>query len=111
MRLTSEMVVSALTRRIFADGGFAAVERRGADAAGAIFIRHRHRDGTETLYAPAPQSFLEDTPDRQFEPRLKGVAPEEVDALLAREMKWDADIWVVEIETDEAGKYFAVVGE
>lgn len=76
MRLKSEIFVSALIRRVFSAGGFAAVEKKGAEEAGAIFIRQRLRDGRENLYGPAPQSFAEDEEvraERRFETRLAGV--------------------------------------
>ncbi|MEP2580565.1 MAG: DUF1491 family protein, partial [Roseibium sp.] len=38
MRVTSEFFVSALVRRVFGEGGFAAVSRRGAPEAGAVFV-------------------------------------------------------------------------
>lgn len=110
MRLTSDFVVSALIRRVFADGGFAAVERKGADQAGAIFLRQRHRDGTETLFGPAPQtSFDEDVSDRRFERRVAAGSAEDVQAVLAREGKFDPDLWVVEIEVADAGIYVSLV--
>jgi len=103
MRLKSEILVSALIRRVFAAGGFAAVEHKGADAAGAIFVRQHFRDGLETLYGPAPQTSFEaeDSGDRLFERRLERVPPEAVAALIARERKFDSDLWLVEIETDD----------
>jgi hypothetical protein len=112
MRVTSDFFVSALIRRVFASGGFAAVERKGASEAGAIFIRQRFRDGLETLYAPAPQSvFDEERPDeRRFEIRLDRAEPEAANGILGREMKFDPDLWVVELETDEVGDLI-ILGE
>jgi hypothetical protein len=111
MRLRSDIFVSALTRRVFADGGYAAVVLKGSDASGAIFVRQRFRDGLETLYGPAPQALVEveDRDDRLFEPRLSRVEPEAVEALMARERKFDGDLWLVEIETDAIGDYLAMV--
>lgn len=103
MRLRSDIFVSALIRRVFAAGGFAAVEHKGMDQAGAIFVRRRTRLGLETLYGPAPQSLVADedaASDRLFEVRLEDVEGAEVDALIARELKWDSDLWLVEIEAD-----------
>jgi hypothetical protein len=105
MRVTSEFFVSALLRRVFAAGGFAAVERKGASEAGAIFIRQRFRDGLETLYAPAPQSFFDEgrPDDRRFEIRLDRGEPDAARDTLDREAKFDPDLWVVELESDEVG--------
>ena len=110
MRVKSEIWIGVLVRRVFAAGGYAAIERRGADEAGAIFVRARHRDGLESLFAPAPQSFFEtERPDeRIFEPRAERQPPEEVDAVLAREASFDPDFWVVEVEVDEPEKYLTI---
>jgi hypothetical protein len=103
MRLTSDFYVSALVRRIFSSGGFAAIERRGAAEAGAIFIRQRFRDGLETLFGPAPQSFFdEDDTDRRFEIRAERSEASACDAILAREARFDPDLWILEIEVEDA---------
>ncbi|NTF06802.1 DUF1491 family protein [Agrobacterium rubi] len=114
MRLKSEIFVSALIRRVFSAGDFAAVERKGADAAGAIFIRQRLRSGLENLYAPAPQSFSdheEERAERRFEQRLSGADSQEVEALLEKERRFDSDLWVVELETESVGGLFTLVGD
>ncbi|MDO9417324.1 DUF1491 family protein [Pararhizobium sp.] len=112
MRLKSEIFVSALVRRVFALGGYAAILHRGADEAGAIFIRQRQRSGLETLYGPAPQSFFdEDRPlGRLFEIRLDAEDAEAVDAAVQRERKFDSDCWVVEIEIEARGDLFDLAG-
>ena len=110
MRLKSEIFVSALVRRVFGLGAYAAVLRKGAGEAGAIFIRQRSRQGTETLYAPAPQSFFDDpAPGRLFEIRLDAAEADAVDQAIAREIRFDPDCWVVEIEVDARGDLFDVV--
>lgn len=109
MRLKSEIFVSALLRRVYATGDYAAVLHRGADEAGAIFIRQRERSGLETLYAPAPQTSYDDDnapQDRLFEIRLEKVDTAEVDAQIIRELRFDPDCWVVEIETENRGDLF-----
>jgi hypothetical protein len=109
MRVTSEFFVAALVRRVFSNGGFAAVERHGAAQAGAIFIRQRFRDGLETLFGPAPQSFFDsDDTDRRFEFRAERCEAAESDAIIAREARFDPDLWVVEIEVDDIAGLFAV---
>ena len=56
MRLKSGIWVAAYLRRCAVEGVFAAVRRRGAEEAGAIFIKINRLDGTGVLYGPAPQS-------------------------------------------------------
>ncbi|MFN7103774.1 MAG: DUF1491 family protein [Pseudorhizobium sp.] len=111
MRIRSDIFVSALTRRVFSAGGFAAIEHKGAEEAGAVFIRQRFRDGTETLFAPAPQQVFEEdeVTERRFEKRLDRVEPDEVEQLIARERKFDRDLWVLELEVDTIGDLFPVV--
>lgn len=112
MRLTSDMFISALTRRIYNDGGHAVIAQTGAKEAGAIFIRLIHRDRKESLYAPAPQALISDDQEqseRYFELRLKQAAPFEIDEIIARERKFDHDIWVIDIETDRAEDYFSII--
>ena len=112
MRLKSEIFVSALLRRVFNLGGYAAVLRKGAEDAGAIFIRPRSRLGAETLYAPAPQSFFDGPlPGRLFEIRLQEADGETVEQAIAREIRFDPDCWVVEIEVESRGDLFDVTAE
>ncbi|AOF88725.1 DUF1491 family protein [Sinorhizobium sp. RAC02] len=105
MRLRTDIFVSALMRRVFARGDFAAVEEKGAEEAGAVFVRQVFRDGSETLYAPAPQSFFdaEESGQRLFETRLSGVDAAAVSAAIDRERRFDSDLWVVTVETDDLG--------
>lgn len=110
MRVTTDFFCTALIRRIFAAGGFAAVERKGAAEAGAIFLKERRRDGVMTLYAPAPQSVFgeEESGERRFERRLETAEPGAIDDLLARELRFDPDLWVIEAETEDLSRYITV---
>jgi len=110
MRLKSGIWVAAYLRRCQIEGAFAAVRRRGAEEAGAIFIIVNRLDGTATLYGPAPQSAFDEAQpaDRMFAAVLGGAAPVpegDIDARLTRETRFDPDIWVLEVE-DRAGRHF-----
>lgn len=109
MRLKSAIWVAAYIRRCGVEGVFAAVRRRGAEEAGAIYVVVNRLDGTADLYGPAPQTaFDEGMPiDRAFTPALATLpAPESaVDAYIARESRFDPDLWVIEIE-ERSGRHF-----
>lgn len=103
MRLKSALWVAAYLRRVSAEGLFGAVVKRGAEEAGAIFVKVNRLDGTADLYGPAPQAvFDDDHPiDRRWRRLFRelATAESEVDARLARERRFDEDLWIVEIES------------
>ncbi len=109
MRLKSAIWVAAYVRRCHIEGAFAAVRRRGAEGAGAIFIKLNRLDGTAELFAPAPQSAFDDAhpADRAFTRSLgKDPVPEQkVEEKLARETRFDPDLWIVEVE-ERKGRHF-----
>jgi hypothetical protein len=109
MRLKSDIWVAAYLRRCQIEGAFGAVIRHGADEAGSIFIKVNRLDGTADLYGPAPQTAFEEARplDRVFTPCLAKLPALEADieAYLGREVRFDPDIWIVEIE-DRAGRHF-----
>ena len=109
MRLKSGIWVSAYLRRCQVEGAFAAIRRRGAEEAGAIFIKLNRLDGTAEIYGPAPQTAFDDSHpvDRAFSPGLPAQpAPEaDAEAYLARQVRFDSDVWIVEVE-DRAGRHF-----
>ena len=110
MRLKSGIWVAAYVRRCDIEGCFVAVRRRGADEAGAVFITINRLDGTGTLYGPAPQAVFDEAQptDRVFTIILgrDGPVPEaDIEARLQREIRFDPDLWLVEVE-DRAGRHF-----
>jgi hypothetical protein len=110
MRLKSSIWVSAYVRRCDIEGAFAAVRRRGAEEAGAIFVKISRLDGTGALYGPAPQSMIDDeqSAERLFIALAGAKEPAsdaDIEARLARELKFDPDVWIVEVE-DRQGRNF-----
>lgn len=102
MRVTTDLWVSVLLRRVFAAGGFAAVIKRGASEAGAVFILSRSRLGEMSLFGPAPQSSYDSArPDERYFSLVACQDLEEAEARLEKEKRFDPDIWVVEIEVGQ----------
>lgn len=113
MRLKSAIFVSALIRRAQVEGAYATVVRRGAEEAGAVFVKVARLDGTAALYGPAPQSVFEEAfpADRRFCVLIEPGRPEaDADARIGRELTFDPDIHVVEIE-DRQGRHFLDLAE
>ena len=81
---------------------------RAGDAA-PVFIKVARLDGTAEVFGPAPQSAFDEArpSDRAFIRTLKAQPATEADAesYLARQIKFDPDIWIVEVE-DRAGRNF-----
>ena len=109
MRLKSAIWVAAYLRRCQVEGASAVLRRRGAEEAGAVFIKVNRLDGTADLYSPAPQSAFDEShpTDRLFAPAMKvQPAPDsDVEATLTRQLKFDPDLWIVEVE-DRTGRHF-----
>ena len=109
MRLKTALWVAAYLRRCEIEGVFGVLRRRGAQEAGAVFVRINRLDGTSDLFGPAPQSAFEaaEVTARAFTPSLPVLpaADTDVEAYLAREVKFDPDVWILEIE-DRAGRNF-----
>lgn len=113
-RLTSDFFVSALTRRVFNAGGFAAVMRKGAAEAGAVFVVFRGRDGTSRLVGPAPQTDYaeEGGSGRRFLVVAEGLDDEALAARIEREARFDGDVWFVELDTaTPAGELVELVAD
>ncbi len=84
----------------------AALVRRGDEDAGAIYIKVSLLNGTALLFGPAPAGLDEAREERHWQPMLKLAAPErEADAMLARQVDFDPDVWIVEVE-DATGRHF-----
>ena len=108
MRLKSSIWVAAYLRRCQTEGVFGAVRRRGAEEAGAVFVKLALLDGNAVLYAPAPQTAYDDSRpiERVFSPSSQQpVAEAAVEERLAKEIRFDPDAWIVESE-DRAGRHF-----
>ncbi|MEW6124106.1 MAG: DUF1491 family protein [Pseudomonadota bacterium] len=114
MRLKSAIFVAALVRTANGAGAFAAVRRRGSEEAGAVFVKVATLDGRAALYVPAPQSAFDASfpADRLFRLAVGPERPEaESEARMAKEVRFDPDLWFVEIEDREGRSFIDVAPE
>jgi hypothetical protein len=106
MRLRSDMWIAAYLRRCGVEGAPAYLRRRGASEAGTIFVKIDRLDGQAALFGPAPPTEVDDGV-RLFARLHKEdwLDPGAIEARLKRELDFDVDLWIVEIE-DRQGRHF-----
>lgn len=98
-RLRSEFWVHAFLRRCQVEGIFGAVVNKGAAEAGAVYVIVNHLDGTQHFFGPAPGPAYGDDGERRFNEEIPFPAIQgDIDKVIARRLKYDPDIWVVEVE-------------
>jgi hypothetical protein len=101
-RLKAGIFVRALIRRAEVAGAAAFVVRKGSEEAGAIFLKIARLDGTSLVLSQA----------RRGEGELVWVKPigdaasdEAASNYFEKQMRFDPDLWIVEIE-DRQGRTF-----
>jgi len=93
MLLSTDIWVSALIRRIELEGSFAYVARKGDPRAGAVLLKVLNLRTYETrLYRPESDELW------------RRVANTD-DDYITRQVRYDPDLWVVEVE-DVEGRTF-----
>jgi hypothetical protein len=113
MRLRADIWVAAYIRRCATEGAYAVLRRRGSPEAGAIFVKIDRLDGTAALFGPAPQTETAEAGiDRLWSRVHKDpwIPPADIEARLVREIKFDSDLWIVEVE-DREGRNFLDLAE
>ena len=105
-RLRSDFWVAAHLRRCAVEDVSAVLRRRGSAEAGAIFLKVDRLDHRASLFGPAPQSLVADAAgERLFAPIAVDAPPFEVEERIRRELTFDPDLWLIEIE-DREGRHF-----
>lgn len=103
MRLSTDVWVGALIRRAELEGAFAAVARKGDPAAGAVLVKAvNRRENTARLYAEAVRGA---EGERVWIRPVPTTDERELDAYVERQVRFDPDLWLVEIE-DLTGRHF-----
>jgi hypothetical protein len=92
--------VAAYLRRLEGLAIPAFVVRRGDDTAGAVLVKLATLDGRARLFQ---RSFDPMTGARTWMVLAEGPEPE-VDEAVARQRRFDPDLWVIEVE-DRAGRH------
>ncbi|MDZ7629078.1 MAG: DUF1491 family protein [Parvularculaceae bacterium] len=103
-RLKTEIRVAAQLRRAAAAGAFATIARKGDSDAGAVAVKVYLGASRARLFVEARN----DKGEMVWREPLDAEADETtIDAFLEKEIRFDRDLWIVEIE-DREGRTFAV---
>jgi hypothetical protein len=102
-RLTAKVWTSAYTRRCQAQAVSAMVLRHGDDKAGIVLLKVNSLGGGCMVYQPTSDLDGNKAWLRATGPEL--VAETEADAYIERQVSYDPDLWVIEVE-DRQGRHF-----
>jgi hypothetical protein len=101
-RLKAGIFVRALIRRAEVAGAQAFVVRKGSEEAGVVFLKIARLDGTSTVLSQARRGDGELV---WVKPLGDAVDDAKAAAYFDKQMKFDPDLWIVEIE-DREGRTF-----
>ena len=102
MLLSTDLWVSALIRRAELGGAFATVARKGDPRAGTVIVKAFDTSNRRArLYSEA---FGPDGERLWMQP-VESESESELDQYLERQIGYDPDLWIVEIE-DREGRHF-----
>ena len=102
MLLSTDIWVSALIRRAELAGAFATVARKGDPRAGTVIVKafdtsNRRARLYSEAFGPDGERLWMQPVESEFE--------SELDDYLQRQIRYDPDLWIVEIE-DREGRHF-----
>ena len=100
-RLTATFWVQAYLRRLALENIPAYILAHGDDTAGAVLVKLATLDGQARLFQ---RGFDLQTGDRVWQ-QLEQGTEEQIDTTLQRQLGFDPDLWVIELE-DRAGRHF-----
>lgn len=100
MKVRSELWVSAYLRERRAMGVMASLVRRGDPDGGTIYVKVADMKGGALLFGPAPPTMSDVVDASQLFAVILGEGKSEtdVDAYCQREVSFDPDLWLIEVE-------------
>lgn len=99
-RLAAGIWVSAYLARLQQSGVYAHIVHRGEATAGAVAIKLATMDGRASVFVRT----LDGQGDRVWAPLVDAEPEAEADAVIARQRRFDRDLWVIEVE-DPRGRH------
>jgi hypothetical protein len=108
-RLQSSILVNGLVRHAQASGGFAAVMAKGDSSAGSVLVilaeKGRKARILERLLQPDGLYTWQDVGQEAL------ANEEEAERFLSRRLKFDPDLWILELDVPSAERFAAEMTE
>lgn len=104
-RLASSVLVGGLIRKAEIDGGFGAVLAKGDPTAGSVIVILLERGGNPQVL----ERILQPDGSYSWQASVGQVSDKtsEVPELIARRMRFDPDLWVLELDIPAAERFAA----
>lgn len=108
-RIAASVLAGALIRKAEGEGGFGAVLAKGDSTAGSILVILLEKGGNPRLFerllqADGTYSWQESGSQRVENPR-------EVPEFIARQRRFDPDLWVIELDIASAERFAAEMND
>ncbi|MEA3053847.1 MAG: hypothetical protein QOG72_2750 [Sphingomonadales bacterium] len=108
-RIAASVLAGALIRKAEGEGGFGAVLAKGDPGAGSILVILLEKGGNPRLFERLLQ------PDGAYSWQESGSQrienPREVPDFIARQRRFDPDLWVLELDIASAERFAAEMNE
>ena len=99
MPVKTDIWVSSYLKRCNLAGLMGVVVKKGAAEAGTVFVCVRRADDQVKLLGPPAGPAFDEIGERRFEHRFEEpVHQKQVDDYLKRQLEFDPDIWILEVE-------------
>jgi len=108
-RLSAEMLVQSLLRKVNQEGGFGAVLRKGDRISGSILIQCVEKGENTRLLERMPS--LDDASNWQQIWPQDTDNKHELSGYLKRRYQFDPDIWLIELDIPDAERLIAEMGQ
>ncbi len=104
-KLAPKLWVSSLVRRADQAGEFAAVLKKGDETAGQVLLLVRRRNGTTQVFARTLNSRGDYSWTVAVEAREEDIT--KINEYVERQTRFDPDLWVVELNTENPERFVA----
>lgn len=102
-RLNAKLWVGSLLRRVNQVGDFATVAKKGDETAGQVILVARRRNGHMQVFTRTMNSLGEYSWTVAVENNQEELG--KINEYLERQARYDPDLWIIELDTDNPERF------